>query len=129
MRSFATIIKRARVARGLTIEEVSRRVGAAKGYISGIEGGNVAPPSAGLILKLASVYDLDGTELLLTALAEKAPQAARRELNRRLFGAGRKVSAKSVAWRDRARIRRLARKADQVRLLLDEILEEIKGGV
>lgn len=129
MKRFTTILKRARLARGWTLEDVARRTGSHKGYISGIENGRVAPPGARLLLKLADGYGLDGTELLLMALVEKAPKPVRGELRRRLFGVGRRLSPKTAARRDRARVHRLVQKAERLRLLLDEILEEIKGGV
>jgi transcriptional regulator with XRE-family HTH domain len=129
MKRFTTILKRARLARGWTLEDVARRTGSHKGYISGIENGRVAPPGARLLLKLAEGYGLDGTELLLMALVEKAPKPVRGELRRRLFGVARRTSPKTAARRDREKVRRLVQKAERIGLLVEELLEELKGAV
>ena len=126
MQRFGTILRRARLARGWTLDDVARRVRSHKGYISGMENRNVNPPSAALVLKLAQLYELDGTELLLHAIAEKAPTQVRAELNRRVFGSNSREHPKRIASREKMKLRRIASKAERLRLLVEELLEEIR---
>jgi len=125
MQRFGTILRRARLARGWTLDDVARRVRSHKGYISGMENRNVNPPSATLVLKLAQLYELDGTELLLLAIAEKAPKQVRAELNRRVFGSKSRAHPKKVASREKMKLRRISSKAERLRLLVEELLEEV----
>lgn len=125
MHGFSTTIRRARKSRGWTLDHVARRLGTNKGYVSGIEMGRVNPPSAELVLKLASVYHLDPTELLLLALAEKAPKQVRAELRRRLFGVGRSAARKEGSMAERKRLTRIAKKIARLRMAFDDLLADI----
>lgn len=127
MQRFGTILRRARLGRGWTLDDVARRVRSHKGYISGMENRNVNPPSAGLVLKLAQLYGLDGTDLLLHAISEKAPKQVRAELNRRVFGTKSRSPARKLAGRERARLRRIEDKAERLRLLVEELLDEVRA--
>lgn len=91
MKSYSRVLHDARKAKGWTLEDVARRCGTHKGYISGIEGGKVAPPSPKLSNKLAKVLGLDAKDLLRRAWAEKAPAAIRKEVMDLLFPSEREA--------------------------------------
>ena len=77
MISFGELIRDARKAAGLTLDETAKRLGTHKGYISGIERGKVSPPSAKYIPKIAKMFDLPEVSLLALAHAEKSPKKVR----------------------------------------------------
>jgi ribosome-binding protein aMBF1 (putative translation factor) len=80
--SFGKRIKGLRKASNLTLEDVAKRIGSHKGYVSGIESGKVSPPSAKFVVKFARMYTVDEKELLRLALIEKAHPVLRDDLIR-----------------------------------------------
>ena len=79
MSMFGEHIRSLRKERGLTLEQVARKVGTHKGYVSGIETGKVRPPSVKLIRKLAKVFGQDEKSLVRMAWVDKAPALIRDE--------------------------------------------------
>lgn len=77
MRSFGDIMKDARKAAGMTLEDVANKLDTHKGYISGIERGRTAPPSDKYMPKIAKMFGYDEIALLALAHAEKAPEQVR----------------------------------------------------
>ena len=73
-------MKRLRLAKDVSVEEVAKAVGTHKGYVSGIETGQVPPPSPRFISALAQFFSVDEKELLRLAYAEKAPALIRDEI-------------------------------------------------
>lgn len=71
MATFGEQLKAARLARGLTLETVAKRINSHKGYVSGIERGKVNPPSARVVKKLAKLFNHVYEELLVDAELEK----------------------------------------------------------
>jgi AcrR family transcriptional regulator len=82
LQTFGSRVKELRKARGMTLEEVARRVGTHKGYVSGIELRRVRPPSERFVTKFARVFSVDEKELHRLACVEKAPPQIREELIR-----------------------------------------------
>lgn len=80
MNPFGMEIRKARKAKGLTLETLARKVGTHKGYISGWEKGSVNPPSAALTMKVAKVLDLNGRRLMILAWAQKSPLPIRADV-------------------------------------------------
>jgi transcriptional regulator with XRE-family HTH domain len=85
MKSYGRVVYDARKAKGWTLQDVARRSGTHKGYISGIESRKVAPPSPKLSNKLAKALGLDPLDLLRRAWVEKAPAPIRTEVTNLLF--------------------------------------------
>ena len=85
MKSYGHTVKAARKAKGWTLDEVAKRTGTHKGYISGIENSQVRPPAPKLSDRLAKALGLDSKDLLRRAWAEKAPKAIRAEVMDLLF--------------------------------------------
>jgi len=79
MSMFGELIRRLRKEKRLTLEQVARKVGTHKGYVSGIETGKVRPPSVKLIRKLAKVFGQDDKTLVRMAWVDKAPSLIRDE--------------------------------------------------
>lgn len=75
MKTFGTVVREARIARGLTLEKLARRIGSHKGYVSGFEQGKVSPPSIKILPKLARALELPPQELMALAWWEKRPKA------------------------------------------------------
>lgn len=73
MQEFGELIRSLRKAKGLTLEDVARKVGTKKGYISGIENSKVNPPAPDKVRALAKVLGGDRILFLLLATIEKAP--------------------------------------------------------
>jgi len=79
MSMFGERIRSLRKERKLTLEQVAKKVGTHKGYVSGIETGKVRPPSVKLIRKLAKVFGQDEKSLVRMAWVDKAPPLIRDE--------------------------------------------------
>lgn len=77
MSQFGDLVRTLRKERGLTLEAVARKIGTHKGYISGIEGGKVSPPSVKLIKKYAKALGQDPKHLVRIAWVDKAPEIIR----------------------------------------------------
>lgn len=80
--SVGVVMRRLRLARGLTLEELARRVGCVKGYLSAIERGKRPPPRADLAAKLEK--ELAAPPDLFVRAAEwcRTPARIRAELRR-----------------------------------------------
>lgn len=74
MSRFSYEVREARVKKGLTLEKLARRVGTHKGYLSGIEGNKVNPPSAKVVRKMAHVLDIPEDRLLALGVVAKMPR-------------------------------------------------------
>lgn len=85
MTAFGSLLRKLRQESGLTQQQLARKMGASKSYISGIESGKVRPPSPKLIRKLTRLFRYDERELLRLACVEKAPQLIRSELQTLMF--------------------------------------------
>ena len=71
---FGQIVRQKRQLMDLTLDEVSRRVGFSKPYLSSIETGKVKnPPSDELLIKLEKVLEFERGELLRIAHMESVP--------------------------------------------------------
>lgn len=75
------MIRSLRKARGLTLEDVARRIGTEKGYISAIENSKVNPPAPDKVRKLSKVLGGDRVLFLLLATIQKAPMEVREILS------------------------------------------------
>jgi phage repressor protein C with HTH and peptisase S24 domain len=78
--SLGQIIRKKREQLSLTLDEVSRRVGFSKPYLSTIETGKVKnPPSDELLTKLEKILEFDSGLLLHIAHIERLPSDIRQE--------------------------------------------------
>ena len=82
--TFGAVIRARRKQHGLTLEQVAKRSGTHKGYISGIESGKVSPPTWRMTQKFAKVLDLDALDLIELGWSEKAPSPIRDRVRERL---------------------------------------------
>lgn len=88
-------VRSRRLALGLTLEEVGRRAGCAKSYLSTIEGGKRGKePSEAVLRRLESALGLRGESLVELAAWERAPAGLKRELSRL---AGQRVVAERLS--------------------------------
>lgn len=71
---FGALVKKVRVDKGLTLEQLSRRIGSHKGYLSGIENGKVNPPAPKLTMRLARALDIEPLDLVLLGWKSKMPR-------------------------------------------------------
>lgn len=74
---YGLVILRRRQAAKLTLEQVARKIGSHKGYVSGIENDKVRPPSPGITARLCRVLGMDEKTMLMRSWAEKAPASVR----------------------------------------------------
>lgn len=74
MTRFSFEVRAARVKKGLTLDKLARRVGTHKGYLSGIEGDKVNPPSAKVVRKMAHVLEIPEDRLLALGVVAKMPR-------------------------------------------------------
>jgi len=88
LQSFGSRVKELRKARGMTLEEVARKVGTHKGYVSGIERRRVRPPSEKFVTRFARALSVDERELHRLAWVEKAPLQIKEELIRAFWPEG-----------------------------------------
>ena len=84
MSNFGELVKRLRKDRRLTLDQVARRIGSHKGYVSGIENGKVNPPSVKFIRKFARLFSHDEKEMVRIAFVDKAPRVIRDEVRQAL---------------------------------------------
>ena len=82
MSNFGDLVKRLRKERGMTLEQVARKIGSHKGYVSGIENDKVNPPSVKIIRKFAKLFSQDEKNLVRIAWADKAPAIIRDDARR-----------------------------------------------
>ncbi len=72
--SLGSMIRKKREEKGLTLDEMSRRTGYSKPYISTVETGRVKnPPADELLVKLEEILEFDDGTLLHIAHMEKLP--------------------------------------------------------
>lgn len=71
--SFGNILRRLRLDADVGLRELARLIGKSPGYISDVEQDNVPPPSEQVILKMASVLNID-REMLLKAAHKMDPE-------------------------------------------------------
>lgn len=86
MSSFGDLVRRLRKERGLTLEQVARKIGSHKGYVSGIENGKVNPPSVKFVRKFARLFSHDEKEMVRMSWLDKAPKIIKEELDSALRG-------------------------------------------
>lgn len=77
MKAFGEVVKARRLFLKLTLEELARKVGTHKGYISGIENRKVSPPSPGITEKLCKALEIGVEGMMLRGWAQKAPKRIR----------------------------------------------------
>lgn len=77
MEDFASVVKQARLQKGLTLEGMASRIGSHKGYISGWENHKVSPPSCKIVRKVAKLFGLDVKKLIILAEVEKVDRDVR----------------------------------------------------
>lgn len=82
MSNFGDLVKRLRKERAMTLEQVAKKIGSHKGYVSGIENDKVNPPSVKIIRKFAKVFGQDERQLVRIAWADKAPEIIRDDAQR-----------------------------------------------
>jgi transcriptional regulator with XRE-family HTH domain len=87
MNAFGKAIQEAKLAKGFTLDQLAKKVGTYKGYISGWCSGNVNPPSAKLVKKVAKVLELDEKRLLVLSFTEKAPKEIKEFLRKAALAA------------------------------------------
>ena len=63
-RPLSEVLSEARVASGLSLRDVERRIGVRSGHLSQLETGTIVKPEMALLWELAALYDID-FELLL----------------------------------------------------------------
>jgi len=88
MSSFGDLVKKLRKERGMTLEQVARKIGSHKGYVSGIENGKVNPPSVKFIRKFARIFQYDEKDMVRMATVDKAPALVRDEFRSALGADG-----------------------------------------
>lgn len=76
------VMRQLRLARGLTLEELAKRVGCVKGYLSAIERGKRPPPQADLAAKLERELAAPPDLFVRAAAWCRTPQRIRAELKR-----------------------------------------------
>ena len=81
---FGELVNRLRRESNLTLEQVAKKIGSHKCYVSGIESGKVNPPSTRLIRKFAKLFDQDERRMVLIAWVDKAPAIIRDDVTRLL---------------------------------------------
>ncbi len=79
MSHFGDRVKKLRKEKGLTLEQVAKKISSHKGYVSGIENDKVNPPSVKVIKKFAKLFRLDARELVRLAWVDKAPEILRED--------------------------------------------------
>lgn len=82
MSNFGDLVKRLRKEKSMTLEQVAKKIGSHKGYVSGIENDKVNPPSVKIIKKFARVFAQDERQLVRIAWADKAPGIIREDAQR-----------------------------------------------
>lgn len=79
MSHFGDRVKKLRKEKNLTLEQVARKIGSHKGYVSGIENDKVNPPSVKMIKKFAKLFGQDVRMLVRLAWVDKAPSILRED--------------------------------------------------
>jgi len=74
---FGDRLRKLRQDRGLSLKVVAGAIGTFKGYVCGIEGGKVNPPSVKMIKKIAKLFGQEVRPLVRLAWVDKAPPILR----------------------------------------------------
>lgn len=82
---FGNLVRRRRQMMGMTLDDIAKKCGTTKSYVSGVESGYVRPFGPKKIPKLAVALRIDIRVLLLLSWAEKAPKLVRDEVVRMNF--------------------------------------------
>jgi len=82
--TFGQFVKARRLMLEMTLDQVARKIGSHKGYVSGFENGRVSPPSAKMLPKLAKALKLKLIPLMVMAYVEKAPKEIRKLVDLKL---------------------------------------------
>jgi len=118
---FGDRLRKLRRGRGLSLKVVADAIGTFKGYVCGIEGGKVNPPSVKIIKKIAKLFGQDVRPLVRLAWVDKAPSILRADAEQFLKWIQQRRRAPKTNPRSRVRLE------DQVsaeaRLLLKEVGE------
>jgi|SRR6185295_29269 len=77
MKTFGILLKKLRLRKEWTLDELASKVGCRKGYLSGIESGALNPPSIKIVRRLAKIFKMDVRSLAWMAWREKAPKPIR----------------------------------------------------
>jgi transcriptional regulator with XRE-family HTH domain len=80
--TLGSTLKKARVARELTLRDVEGRTGIKSGHLSQIETGTIAQPEMAMLWELAGLYELDFAELLRAAGLAGAGETSGRKRQR-----------------------------------------------
>jgi transcriptional regulator with XRE-family HTH domain len=81
MSNFGDLVRRLRKERAMTLDQVAKKIGSHKGYVSGIENGKVNPPSVKFIRKFAKLFAYDEKEMVRIAWLDKAPKLIKDEVS------------------------------------------------
>ncbi len=92
MQSFGEWIRQERRKKNWTLQDVAKRIGSHKGYVSGIENAKVNPPSAKLCKRIARIFDADPVHLMVMSRLEKMEPAPRERVTE-LYELGNRVTA------------------------------------
>ncbi|HEX5619040.1 MAG TPA: helix-turn-helix transcriptional regulator [Solirubrobacteraceae bacterium] len=65
--SLGTVLRDARVARGMSLRDVERASGIANAHLSQLETGRIRKPDMGVLWELAGVYEIDFEQLVQAA--------------------------------------------------------------
>jgi len=77
MKTFGILLKKLRLKREWTLDDLAAKVGCRKGYLSGIESGALNPPSIKIVRRIAKIFRMDVRSLAWLAWREKAPKPIR----------------------------------------------------
>jgi transcriptional regulator with XRE-family HTH domain len=80
MSNFGELVRKLRKERAMTLDQVAKKIGSHKGYVSGIENGKVNPPSVKFIRKFAKLFSHDEKSMVRIAWLDKAPKIIKDEL-------------------------------------------------
>jgi len=72
--TFGQIVKKARLAKGRTLDQVAHAIDGHKGHVSGFENGKIRAPSPKKIRRLCKYLGLDYQTMLSLAWWEKRPK-------------------------------------------------------
>lgn len=75
--AFGRKVRKARIDRGWTVEQMMDKASMSRPYLNMIERGGVAPPSPKVIRRIARALRMSERHLLALAHAQKAPRQVR----------------------------------------------------
>lgn len=77
---FGKFLKKKRNDLGMTLDQLAKKIGTHKGYVSGVENGAVSPFSMKMVPRTALVIGVNVEALAMMAWADKAPKLVRDEV-------------------------------------------------